>query len=66
MRRTDHVVVAETAGHAAVIIAQNRTGAQIQADLHRAGWHDVVRFDGGSPFYVSGVGGKNTLGLRMR
>ncbi len=51
MRQSDHTVIAQDKnGNAYVLVAENKSGAQIQDELMRAGFANAVKFDGSSGF----------------
>ncbi len=54
MRRSDHTVVAQDkSGATQVLVAKDKTAAEIQEELHRAGFTNVVKFDGSSGFVAT-------------
>ncbi|MBS1986193.1 MAG: hypothetical protein JST16_18690 [Bdellovibrionales bacterium] len=63
MRATQHTIVATKAGRAYLIWPTSsktgKSGAAIQSELCAAGYDGVIKFDGGSGFYVRG---SNTVG----
>lgn len=63
MRKTDHVVVGIRDGRCFVIVAKNKTGKEIQADLSAAGFGTVVKYDGGSGGYAKDASGVKASGL---
>jgi hypothetical protein len=74
MRRSDHTVVAQHKnGKTYVLVAANKTGKEIQDQLHAAGFVNVVKFDGSSGFIArTGSGpvdgryqGTNVMGIAV-
>jgi hypothetical protein len=70
MRATHHVLVGIRDGQAFAIVAQEKSGAQMQKDLLAHGFDAVVKYDGGSGGYArDGAGGapeyrgKNSTGM---
>ena len=73
MRTTQHVLVGIRDGQAFAIVANERSGAQMQKDLVAHGFDSVVKYDGGSGAYArDGAGGspeyrgKNSTGLGVK
>lgn len=73
MRATHHVLVGIRDGQAFAIVAQDRSGAEMQKDLVAHGFDSVVKYDGGSGGYArDGAGGApeyrgvNTTGMGIR
>lgn len=74
MRRSDHSVVAQHSnGQTYVLVAKNKTGREIQDELLKAGFVNVVKFDGSSGFIArTGSGpvdgrsqGTNVMGIAV-
>lgn len=72
MRQTNHIVGGIRDGQCFMIVAKNKTGAQIQNDLFRFGFDSVIKFDGGSGFYArdqdgeKGEPGRNPTGFGVK
>jgi hypothetical protein len=73
MRATHHVLVGIRDGQAFAIVAEGKSGAQMQSELLAAGFDAVVKYDGGSGGYSrDGAGGAaehrgtNSTGLGVR
>jgi len=75
MRRADHTVVAQDKnGNTFVIVAENKTGAEIQDELFKAGFVKAVKFDGSSGFVAKNAAGNidgraqgtNVLGIAVK